>query len=117
MTATLNSSARDKGDPAPHGKCWQCHYDLRGIDSGRCPECGWPYELTDVLTTPTGKRLMKPTRWVGRGAIAIAAIPLVFDALLLPTPLSLLLLALRPSPECSCPIPTSRSKAGAVTPN
>ena len=97
MTSTLNPSTRDKGgpgpDPAPHGKCWQCHYDLRGIDSGRCPECGWPYELTDVLSTPIGKRLMKPTRWVGRGAIAIAAIPLVFDALLAPTPLTLLLLA------------------------
>jgi hypothetical protein len=51
------------------------------------------YELADVLSTPEGVRLMKPTRWIGRAAIPIASISLVFDALLLPTPLTLLLLA------------------------
>jgi hypothetical protein len=51
------------------------------------------YELADVLSTPDGARLMKASRWIGRAAIPIAAIALVFDALLLPTPMSLLLLA------------------------
>lgn len=24
----------------PDGQCWACGYDLRGIDSSVCPECG-----------------------------------------------------------------------------
>jgi hypothetical protein len=35
------------GDAPPPGeRCWKCQYDLRGNDSGVCPECGtvfvWP---------------------------------------------------------------------------
>ena len=92
MIQTTPASPPTPPGPAPRGQCRQCHYDLRGIESGRCPECGWPYELSDVLSTPLGKRLMKPTRWLAPAAIAIAALPLTFDALLLPTPLTLLLL-------------------------
>ncbi len=28
--------------PGPKGICIECGYDLRGSDSGRCPECGEP---------------------------------------------------------------------------
>jgi hypothetical protein len=37
---------RQPGEPCPRCKatigarCWKCGYDLRGVDSGRCPECG-----------------------------------------------------------------------------
>ena len=31
----------------PPGKCQHCGYDLRGSESGKCPECGWSYELAD----------------------------------------------------------------------
>jgi hypothetical protein len=26
------------------GRCFQCGYDLRGLDSARCPECGMPFK-------------------------------------------------------------------------
>ncbi len=31
----------------PTGKCQHCGYDLRGSESGKCPECGKPYEEAD----------------------------------------------------------------------
>lgn len=33
------------------GRCQHCGYDLRGsIEMGRCPECGTPFDLSDVET-------------------------------------------------------------------
>jgi hypothetical protein len=25
-----------------HGRCWKCNYNVCGIESDRCPECGMP---------------------------------------------------------------------------
>lgn len=30
---------------AARGRCAKCRYDLRGLTSSRCPECGEPFEL------------------------------------------------------------------------
>lgn len=35
----------DDGSPFPRRYCGHCQYNLRGIESRRCPECGW--ELVD----------------------------------------------------------------------
>jgi len=34
--------------PGEAGYCWQCGYDLRGLDEPRCPECGFRFELDAV---------------------------------------------------------------------
>ena len=75
------------------GICWKCGYDLRGIDSRKCPECGWPFKLEELLQSTVGERLMKPTRWLGKAAIPIAGISLILDAMLFLTPITLLVLA------------------------
>jgi hypothetical protein len=80
--------------PAPRGQCWKCGYDLRGIPSRVCPECGWPFELEELLNSPVGIRLMKPTQGLARLAIPIAAGGLLLDALLMPTSITLALLTL-----------------------
>src|SRR5882672_6822328 len=35
--------ATDVHDDEP-GRCWGCNYLLRGLESGRCPECGRPFD-------------------------------------------------------------------------
>jgi hypothetical protein len=81
-------------DPPAWGRCWKCKYDLRGITSKCCPECGEPFELAEVLKTPESIRLMKPMRWPGRLAFPFACCALLLDLLLMPTPITLLFLAL-----------------------
>jgi hypothetical protein len=75
-----------------NGHCWKCNYDLRGINSRRCPKCGWPFSFQELLNSPLGVELMKPTQWIGWSALPIASIALVLDWLLLFTPYTLLVL-------------------------
>ena len=38
---SLTKSSQTRADQRiSRGLCYQCEYDLRGIESGRCPECG-----------------------------------------------------------------------------
>lgn len=58
-------------------KCLVCAYDLRGIDSSRCPECGAELELGALLAADATFR-KRPRRviwaagvlWLGVGALA-----------------------------------------------
>jgi len=34
--------------PQEVGYCWQCGYDLRGLERGVCPECGFRFDLEAV---------------------------------------------------------------------
>lgn len=34
--------------PPEVGYCWQCGYDLRGLERGVCPECGFRFDLEAV---------------------------------------------------------------------
>jgi len=36
------------------GLCAHCGYDLRGTSSGRCPECGTAFEVTNTPAPPAG---------------------------------------------------------------
>ncbi len=73
--------------------CRRCGYDLRGTHFPRCPGCNWPFELAELLKLPQIIQLMKPLRWIGRGALPIACIALALDAFLIPEPIALMVLA------------------------
>jgi hypothetical protein len=90
--ASLNSD--EVCDPPARGRCVKCGYDLRGILSNRCPECGYPFALPELLKDPYHTGLMKPMRWIGPAAAPIAAITLISDAAFVFTQFSLLLLSL-----------------------
>jgi hypothetical protein len=54
---------RQPGEPCPRCKavigarCWACGYDLRGVASGRCPECGlWKPVPARSRPEPAGKQ-------------------------------------------------------------
>jgi len=49
----------------PAGHCSECGYDLQGLENGKCPECGEPYEKEDLRkewTYATGNRARKDVR-------------------------------------------------------
>ena len=50
---------RDALDARP---CPSCHYDLRGLASGRCPECGTAFDTQDLRPMREGLAL---ERWQG----------------------------------------------------
>lgn len=33
--------------------CPKCEYPLRGLPEHRCPECGWPFDIDDLITAAT----------------------------------------------------------------
>ncbi len=41
--------------PRPRGLCQRCGYDLRGNESGRCPECGTPLPVARPLAALAGR--------------------------------------------------------------
>ncbi|MCC6361021.1 MAG: hypothetical protein IT450_19955 [Phycisphaerales bacterium] len=47
--------------------CPQCEYSLRGNTSGRCPECGFDFDVTN----PLAATIIAPKRiWLARAAMA-----------------------------------------------
>ncbi len=38
----------DDGTPFPRRFCGNCYYNLRGIEAGRCPECGTEFESSEA---------------------------------------------------------------------
>ena len=53
MRRTSTPSSRPRIDAAPDADplCPQCGYNLRGLDAGRCPECGLPAGSASVART------------------------------------------------------------------
>lgn len=49
--------------PSPNRFCLKCHYNLRGIQSVRCPECGQEFDPNDPQTYQT--KLATPRKWLG----------------------------------------------------
>ncbi|MCL2649034.1 MAG: hypothetical protein FWD61_18880 [Phycisphaerales bacterium] len=57
--------------PVTIGRCWTCGYDLRGLTSHRCPECGRHFDPADPATmhmgarpiSRLGRRLLEPMSW------------------------------------------------------
>lgn len=52
----------------PPGRCRKCRYDLAGLESTICPECG-----TSALSEPEMERLYKRTRWIEAVLIGLVA--------------------------------------------
>jgi hypothetical protein len=82
--------------------CLDCNYQLTGLPTYRCPECGREFDPTNPVTINFGKplgpmtrSLLRPTRWLNRFAPWIAGLGiLAVIALALPDPLAFLLLTL-----------------------
>src|SRR4051812_42173367 len=57
----------------PSGRCWGCDYLLRGVESGRCPECGREFDRANPLSMNHGRAMGRLGRWmIGRiGLLAI----------------------------------------------
>lgn len=68
----------------PH--CWQCGYELTGLTTPRCPECGRPFDPADPSTMNLGKPMGRLARWMLRGVSRpIAALFLLAALLILST--------------------------------
>jgi hypothetical protein len=50
-------------DPPPRGRCNDCGYDLRGILSPRCPECGAQIPILTPLSPEKIEAILSPVRW------------------------------------------------------
>src|SRR4051794_14856221 len=46
------------------GPCWECGYELRGLQTPRCPECGRPFDPADPTTVNMGQAVGPVTRWL-----------------------------------------------------
>lgn len=44
--------------------CRKCHYDLRRLESGRCPECGRPFDPQDPGSTISEVQPWRMRRWI-----------------------------------------------------
>ncbi len=55
----------------PHGPCDCCGYELRGLEKGYCPECGWFY--ADNCRLPPNRRRRRAAAGIGLLLIAAAA--------------------------------------------
>jgi hypothetical protein len=70
VTDHAPSSLTATADPAYIGKCWKCGYDLRGIESRKCPECGREFDPANVFSFLRAEscgrwamRYLRPVRW------------------------------------------------------
>jgi hypothetical protein len=45
-------------------RCWLCGYLLRGVASGRCPECGRAFDLSDPKSVNFGRPMGRVGRWM-----------------------------------------------------
>lgn len=68
----------------PH--CWQCGYELTGLTTPRCPECGRPFDPSDPKTMNLGRPMGRIARWMLRGVSRpVAALFLLATLLILST--------------------------------
>jgi hypothetical protein len=63
-------------DPPPSGSCSHCGYDLRGITSPVCPECGCPIPIQTPLSPQQIDSILAPPIWPIR-AIQISMILMI----------------------------------------
>ena len=71
--------------PDERGRCWHCGYELQGIPSRRCPECGRPFDPADPRTMHMGRypigrlgrKLIQPPRWWIVGLAGLATFMLI----------------------------------------
>ncbi|MDB5319297.1 MAG: hypothetical protein JWN40_928 [Phycisphaerales bacterium] len=49
---------------ADDARCWSCGYLLRGVASGRCPECGRAFDLSDPKSVNFGRPMGRVGRWM-----------------------------------------------------
>jgi len=59
-----------------------CQYDLRGLKSGVCPECGRGFDPADQRTFDSDEFRELKARVCGRVALGLASMPLVMAAVL-----------------------------------
>jgi hypothetical protein len=53
-------------DEARAGRCWECGYELRGLPTPRCPECGRAFDPNDATTMNMGTEVGPVRRWLMR---------------------------------------------------
>ena len=71
--------------PSTIVRCWTCGYDLRGLISHRCPECGRDFDPADPATmhmgarpiSRLGRRLLEPMPWTPVLVAAAATLLLI----------------------------------------
>ncbi|MHC5002063.1 MAG: hypothetical protein ACYTJ0_02975 [Planctomycetota bacterium] len=64
--------------------CRSCQYDLTGLDTGRCPECGRPFDPSDPTTFETRRRGLQALLGIGLAAAIAVAVILGFRAAFIP---------------------------------
>ena len=68
----MTTSAVDVALPCPH-----CEYDLRGLNDGRCPECGTPFRVEDLTPEQPGlvlERWAEAAQAIGKKAVLPVAV-------------------------------------------
>src|SRR5580704_6545204 len=91
MTDAASSTLGARADPPARGRC-RCGYDLRGIASRVCPECGRVIEFHLTLSQFAIDRILKPVRWPAKLAFRAMLVLVIVEAtVLLPQVLGLFL--------------------------
>ncbi len=71
-------------DPPPRGRCTDCGYDLRGIPSTCCPECGAQIPLLTPLSPENIEAILSPVKWPISATKFSMTLFLLLQAVLLP---------------------------------
>lgn len=83
--------------------CTRCHYDLRDLPAGPCPECGRDFDPADERTYITGPDA-RAARWLNRACLTVTMLPLFCWLMMQVTwLLAMLSLGHRPRPSIDDP--------------
>src|SRR5215213_5850324 len=76
VDATRDNPAGPAAAPPAAAHCRRCGYSLRGLESGKCPECGGAFDLAERKTF--ARRPPRPAlgRWARRVALLVALLAL-----------------------------------------